>query len=364
MSKTTMKNIGKWTLKLLAGVNVVTVIIMLIIGNCDFIHPQDYPILSTAGLFFPFSIAPNLIFLFFWLIVKWRYAAISFIGLLLAYSPIRSYFPLNIKKSMPEKTLKVVSFNTFLFALSDNYNSKDNSILNYLKKTDADIICLQEAETEPSIFDIIKTEMGKINYQVDTVVNKKSGNMLMVMSKYKILNHEKIEYHTESNVSAAFNILIDNDTVTVINNHLESTKLTDTDKRGLKTILMGGLNKNYAKKRSLKLLKKLALSNWIRGPQADSVSAYIKNKAHKDIIVCGDFNDNPCSYTLRVFRKLLTDCYRESGNGPGYSYNYNKIRVRIDHIFCSDTYEPIETYIDKSKRLSDHYPVVTILKKR
>ena len=60
----------------------------------------------------------------------------------------------------------------------------------------------------------------------------------------------------------------------------------------------------------------------------------------------------------------MTDCYIASGNGPGISYHKNGMYFRIDHIFCSDDFEPFEAKVDDKIDNSDHYPIYTWLKYR
>ena len=82
------------------------------------------------------------------------------------------------------------------------------------------------------------------------------------------------------------------------------------------------------------------------------------------VIVCGDFNDTPISYAHKVFADALTDCYVSSGFGPGFSYHENRMFVRIDHMFCSDEWEPFGAKVDSKVKTSDHYPLICWLKKR
>ena len=50
--------------------------------------------------------------------------------------------------------------------------------------------------------------------------------------------------------------------------------------------------------------------------------------------------------------------------GLGLSYNQKGFYFRIDHVFVSDYWQTYETHVDKSAPWSDHYPMITYLKKR
>ena len=99
-----------------------------------------------------------------------------------------------------------------------------------------------------------------------------------------------------------------------------------------------------------------------RSIQADSLARHIQ-KAMGDgpmprtIIVCGDFNDSPISYSHYRVSRLLKDAYTESGNGFGFSYNRNKMFFRIDHILASPNLKPYQCKVDRSIKESDHYPI-------
>ena len=57
--------IGKlksFTLKVIAGINIVAVIAMMISGYSSHFHPQDYSTISILGLLFPFFVIVNLFF--------------------------------------------------------------------------------------------------------------------------------------------------------------------------------------------------------------------------------------------------------------------------------------------------------------
>ena len=103
-----IRKIKNITLQVLAGANVVTVATMLLIGYSDRINPVEHSFWANVGLVFPVFLAVNVCFMFFFLFVKKKYALISFAGLLAGYSPIRTYWPLNISRDVPAGAIKVL----------------------------------------------------------------------------------------------------------------------------------------------------------------------------------------------------------------------------------------------------------------
>ena len=88
-----IKQLKAFTINLVAGANIATVILMLLAGYSDRFNPADYPMLSCLSLAFPVFLIVNLLFLFFWLTFKWNKVWIPVLGYLLAYLPISLYMP-------------------------------------------------------------------------------------------------------------------------------------------------------------------------------------------------------------------------------------------------------------------------------
>ena len=56
--------------QMVAGANVATVIIMLLIGYSDRVNPASAHLLANAGLAYPIFLIINLLFLVFWSFIK------------------------------------------------------------------------------------------------------------------------------------------------------------------------------------------------------------------------------------------------------------------------------------------------------
>ena len=165
-------------------------------------------------------------------------------------------------------------------------------------------------------------------------------------------------------LSVAYYLKTDKDTLLVINNHLEGTHLSDAERDNYKRMLRGKMERDTVKAESMFLIGKLGKNNARRAPQADAVHRYIEAHRHYPIIVCGDFNDTPISYTRHTIAQGLTDCFQETGRGLGLSYNQKGFYFRIDHILCSSDLQPYNCQIDDEMDASDHYPVICYLKMR
>lgn len=351
------------TCHVLAGANMATILVMLFLGYSDRINPVSFPILSNGGLLFPIFLILNFGFLVFWLIFKARWAWIPLVGFIICYGPTRRYCPLNIKQEPPKDAIKVLSYNVWLFAGWEDGKNDPNPILEYIRKQDADIVCLQESDNNEVGKEKLDSALGPIYQYCDTAKRGK-GNTISIYSKYPILSKEHIEYESRGNLSAAFKLVIDGEEVLVVNNHLETTGLTVEEKSEFKTMIKGEMKAGKAESTSRQLVSKLGKASAIRAAQAQAVARYIAYHSDMPIVLCGDFNDSPISYAHRTIAEGLTDCYVETANGPGISYHHNGFYVRIDNIMCSAHFKPFACRVDNEIKNSDHYPIYCWLKKQ
>lgn len=356
-----MKNIKKITIEILSGVNIAIVALMMITGFAGYSDISATGFMSVIDLFFPVFLVINIAFLFFWLIFKAKRAIIPFVALIICYAPIRSYCPMNVVHNHPEDAIKVLSYNVYLFSGWEDGDVGVNPILEYIVKSDADIVCLQEADNNELHPEKIPNAIYGI-YQYRDTFKTKTSETLMLLSKYPILKSEQIDYGSKNNASVAYQLKIGKDTVLVVNNHLETVGLSMTDKSNFADIVNGKMKNKKASTESKTLFKKLIIGERKRVEEARIVKEYIKKQKKMPAIILGDFNSSPLSRTHHIMSKELTDCYIATSNGPGWSYNTNHMHVRIDNILCSDDFEPYACKIDKSIKSSDHYPVFVWLK--
>ena len=360
-----IKKLKNFTLQKIAGANMATVVVMLLVGYSDRLYPADHPLLSTAGMTFPVFLLINLAFLFFWLVFKWRMAWIPVVGYVLAYVPISIYFPVNSRQTLPEKPLKIISYNVCAYGGNYKYEDGFGRVLDYLREEKADIVCLQEDVDTWRRY--VFKEYEKDYAYNDTVVianNTISLNSLGIHTRFPIVRRERIAYSSMANGSVAWWLQIDGDTVIVVNNHFESCHLSTDDRQQYRQILHGEISGDSARQESKQLLVKLAEANAKRCGQIDVVLRYVEEHRQYPVIVCGDFNDSPISYSRHAMSKTLTDCFVETGKGIGLSYNQKAFSFRIDHFFCSEDFIPYNCEIDSKIDASDHYPLICWLKIR
>lgn len=199
------ENLQDFTVRLIAGANIATIVCMLLIGFSDRINPVSHPLLANIGLFFPVFLALNVGFLFFWLIVRKRMAVIPVAGLILAFVPVRTYTPLNMPEEAPKGSLKVMSYNVFNFS---TWTSPDEPcpILDYVEAQRPDILCFQEFSSGGWKKERVMERLGKL-YSYHRITDPKGGDPIAIFSRFPIIRTDTIHYESRANNSAAYHLL-------------------------------------------------------------------------------------------------------------------------------------------------------------
>lgn len=344
--------------------HVLVVILFLLAALSDKISPETSTFFAYLGLGFPVFCVLNFLFTLYWLFTQeWRFIWIGLLAFTLGWKQVQLYFPLhspsdNVPK---ENTIKLLTYNIMSFGYKGHTAKNPNPVIQYIAESGADIVCLQEyAEdvrreylTKPQIYKILK--MYPYRSVVYLTRTGRLRNGIAVFSKYPIRKSQRIDYESESNGSALHQIQINGKTLTLINNHLESFKLTTEDRSRYSAFLSGMDSEKLGDLRS-SLQQKLGTAFKIRAAQARAVAETADSLKTDYTVICGDFNDTPISYAHHTLQHNLVDAFAESGRGMGVSYNENYFWFRIDHILHSPNMKAYNCTVDKVK-YSDHYPM-------
>lgn len=345
---------------ILVSVNLFFLLGMLLSAYSPYFSPYKFANISLLGLAFPALVAINIIFFIVFIVLEKRMLLVSGLFFIVCLNPILTYFPLNLKSdSKEEGSLKVLSYNVMGFNFTEKKKGR-NEVLEYVANSQADIICLQEYDEHTNSQFITKKDIlfrlkEYKHYHILNRVNE-TGTGLACFSKYPIISAKRVKYKSSYNASMMYEIKIGNDTLLVINNHFESNRLNEKDKDDYEQIVTNR-SKGETKTKVLNIAGKLKRANIIRAKQVDEVSKIIAKNVHRKIIVCGDFNDTPISYTHRQLTTHLKDAFVETGFGVSPSFYRKMIYVRIDNILLSQNITPIYCKVDNSISASDHYPI-------
>lgn len=334
-------------------INLIAVIALGIASISVFLSPEVLWFVALFGLAYPYLMVANLVFIVLWIIIKPKFAFISFLVILAGYSHIGNYLQLSGKKT-EEKGVRIISYNVEYFLGMSQYPNKESAdhILNFLRENNADIICLQEVRlNKRQIFDISNTRLFQINHM--QLAHSSNAGGQLTMTRFPILNMGEIRFKNSGNMIIFTDILMNSDTVRVYNCHLQSYRLRPTEINAIDSMEFDPNQKT--RERLLKLSVKFKTALVKRAEQAATLREHI-NHCHYPVIVCGDFNDAPISFTYRTVKGNLKDSFTESGKGTANTYNGKLPSFRIDYILYSPKFTSYNFKVSPIND-SDHYPV-------
>lgn len=339
----------------ITGAAWFSVIVLWGCAGSVFVSPRHFRLLGVAGMAFPFLLAGVLLMLILTLLFVPRRSWIPLAGLAGCALSIRAYFPLNLRTHPPAGAMKVLSYNVQNFTGGGKFKTGISPVVGYVKKVRPDIFCFQEGGMWGRHFDTdVRAHLQSSLPYFDSL--NVASNIVGCLSRYPIVGKEEICRHG-SNGAVAFKLLLGaGDTLRVVNCHLESMHLSPADRRQYHELVKRP-ERNGMEGSSRLLVSKISHASVDRARQADSIAAYLHRNRGRSIILCGDFNDTPISYTRHRIASGLTDAYMATGNGLGRSFNRDAIIVRIDYMMCSDDWRPYGCTVDHSTLASDHYPI-------
>lgn len=340
-------------ISIMAGANIATIILMWATCFSTLLSPAIHPRLSQAGLLFPVFLGLDILFILVWVIVSWKWIALPIIGILGCWNYTREYCPFNPFDNTPMESYKILSFNVASLSSDSANGFNGKKSVEYIAKSDADIVFLQECPKSGTVFSSLKHKMDSLGYKV------LHDGGLRIFSKWPFIGKPVYSRSLSfGNGSFACLINLDGDTTLLINNHLQSNAISPEEKSAYGDAIEQ-YDKEKMKASGRVLLSRLSTAASKRAEQADTVCALIKRYNKHQIIAAGDMNDTPISYTYQKITGLLNNAFAESGNGLGISYSQKGFPVRIDHIFVSNNLATHSTHIDNNIHSSDHLPIVT-----
>ncbi|WBX99694.1 endonuclease/exonuclease/phosphatase family protein [Chryseobacterium gambrini] len=299
-----------------------------------YVSPKIFPWLNLLSLGFPLLIIAYILLTIFWIISWKKRAFVFFFAGLLFFNPVLRW--INFSQPKNEKAdLKIVTFN-----VKNGVLGKEN-IENFINSQDADVVLFQEM----------------VNKKYDFKDLKQSSKTLLtsVFTKHKVIAEKNLldgEY--ENGNATQTDIEINGKTYRIINVYLQPFRF---DKSMVK--LNGDSEEDEQKLKDI--VRKLIPTFKIHQEQIVPIRESIESSPYP-VIVAGDFNAVPNSYEYYELSKDLEDAFMKAGSGSATSFHDYKFPIRIDYIFTSKSIKALSYKVDRSAKLSDHYPVVATFK--
>lgn len=338
------------------------VLCLLLAYLSPYVHPETMPLIPFFGLGYPIIVSLFILFTIPWFFISKRWTIFMLAVLVLGGKlHFRTLSVGGGDDPGNAVTIKVMSYNVHLF---DVYNSEPKKaeesrqkILKFLQKEQPDILCFQEfyQQDAPTAF-VTKDTIApllKLPYYHERYAHRQIGRQnfgIALFSKFPIIKKGEVvlgKNPQTSNYCIYVDFVKNADTLRVYNVHLQSIRLAADDK--------AALYQKESQTSFLSVLRKIGRAFPVRASQAETISDHIK-KSPYPVIVCGDFNDTPMSYTYNQFNRNLVDAFRNCRFGIGKTYAGSLPAGRIDYIFHSWRIGSTDFKVHP-EALSDHYAI-------
>ncbi|AUD04865.1 endonuclease/exonuclease/phosphatase family protein [Spirosoma pollinicola] len=319
---------------------------------------------SMVMITLPIAWVLNFIVVCLWLVARpwrsWLSGIVLMIGLIMFGS--RTFvWHTPVELASKGKSIKIFSYNVQSFDMNDSWAMYSSSprirrTENFVLRYDAPIKCFQEFFNSTSIpdYDIIKRfRQAGYRYSVflhPEMTQTSDGNVgAVIFSIYPIIKSGREPFGAQNGILWA-DIKIDNDTIRVINVHLQSMGIRVgkvLKQKGIKAVqretrgVLGALHTGFTDRKEQELI----------------VEQYI-HESPFPVIVTGDHNDTPYSVVYERMRRLLPNSFEDAGRGFGFTYNRLPGFIRIDHQFYSPKFTVLNFETLNYIGYSDHYPIV------
>ena len=370
-----MTSLRKFTRRLFILLNIGVGFLFLLSCCNAFLHPDKWWLIALLAFLFPLFLLLLLVFLIFWIFACARYAMISLVCLLVGWQNIHAFFGFSVAKNdfnlKDSGSIRIMTWNVRRW---DEFSTKKTGasghrlpMLELVGKQNADLLCLQEfyepADTTKSNIRYIRNQLNFPYFFFSRDFHNHSNRYetgVIIFSKYPIIASSQAYFNTdpllktESLIAADINV--NGQVFRIFTTHLQSVLFKPKDFRNVE-ILRNAEDSMLQASRSL--AKKLKNALGLRGHQADMVRKQLDQSPYP-LVICGDFNDVPNSYTYFHIRGNLQDAFIKKCFGIGRSYIHISPTLRIDYILPSREFTVIQTK-KLSSPFSDHHAILTDL---
>ena len=352
---------GKLLVFILALLAFVGLIAMILSVVNPYLDPKQFVWTSFFGLGFWVIFIYNIL-IFIALLLLWsRMVWISVLALVVAIPGINKCC--SFGKSVEEtSSIRVISYNVHNFCHLDNELSKEDfayQVINSLREQNPDVFCCQEfapfkskARHPECIEDFAKG--AGFQYVYYNTKRNYGGNV--IFSKYPLTKvSEDIGMGKE--ITSGVMVSVDageKGRFYLANMHLVSFLLTDNE---INVLTNTSEHRNELDTIGMSVVRKLKYAFERR---SDEIGVILESMPlfHGPIVICGDFNDTPMSFTYRQMQKVgFIDTFTKVGRGIKPTYAGELPLIRIDYIWGNEQIKPLKFKRIRHKA-SDHYPVM------
>ncbi len=335
---------------LLLYLNWFAIFALLVAYSADFISPRIVTLPQIFGLNYPVILLLNLGFVVLWIYLRRKYFLYSLVFILLGYGYLKRTFHYSNQTRVFPQSFSVLSYNVRYFNVyfwhGRSYTLKD--IYQAVEQQNPDFVCFQEFLDNSKIHSLNKFKKLYAYHRI-SVRNKNYSYGLAVFSRYPIVNSGVLSLKGQSFALFA-DIRYSGQTFRLINVHFRSVHFGYTEYNAFDSL-------KFNNDRIKSILKKLTLGYRGRQVQVKKLCKLL-DTTKLPVILSGDFNDLPVSYTYSSISRRLKDAFTVMGKGFGGTYAHYLPFLRIDYIFYSPDYFVLVDFLRLKLKYSDHYPIM------
>ncbi|RNA63730.1 AP endonuclease [Chryseobacterium nematophagum] len=301
-----------------------------------YVPPKMFPWFNLLSLGFPLLIIAYTLITIFWIFSLKKRVIVFILYGLLFINPIKRWINFSSSEKKEVGDLKIVSFNVKGGEFGKEVIEK------YINDSGADIVLLQERGRKGFDFKDLKT-----NEEIPVV---------SLYSKYKIINHKGLiigDFEDFNAYADQTDIEIKGHIYRFVNVYLQPFKFEKS---------MVKLHGNEEDEQKLKDIVKRLIPTFKRHQEQIEIIRKAIDNSPYPVILAGDFNSVPNSYEYYHLPYGLKDAFFEAGRGSATSFHDYTFPLRIDYVFSSPSIVPTSYKVDRSVKISDHYPVLTTFK--
>jgi endonuclease/exonuclease/phosphatase family metal-dependent hydrolase len=352
------------SLNLLWYLNIFTAFLLLLSYSAPYVSPEKNGWLALLGLAYPFLLLGNIFWVIFWLLRKSRAVYASLACIIIGAGFIPTLIGFGKTDKIPENALRIMSynvryFNTSIYSKEERWIEHQNKIIAFIKDEKPNILAAQEFSGKGRASSNRADELLKAAGLKH--IHRGGKSSLAIYSRYPMENKGVLHFQGSFNGAIHADIITPKGKIRVYSVHLQSTRLGKDADEVLKKDNIKSIGSKETQEKYYRIEDKLSSAFAMRARQAEILSEHIAASPHP-VIVCGDFNDTPLSYSYRLMSKGLQDSFIEKGWGLGTTYAGALPALRIDYILCSKKFK-VHSHRKQKKAISDHYAIVSDLEK-
>jgi endonuclease/exonuclease/phosphatase family metal-dependent hydrolase len=307
------------------------------------VNPNTLVLPSLLGLAYHYLVISLLLLLLYWTVRRAKIAFVILTFLLAGYPLATRQYGLNAKgEKGDERDTEILTYN--VHHLIPRVPSGRQEIETYIRHFPGDIVCLQDFPR--------RQDPARL---FPAYTYRHAREDLVILSRRPIIRRGAIDFDAGGTATCIYADLIlrGGDTARVYCLHLESFRFDGQDRRLFRDL--PGLQREELSRGVRSIIAHIIAANKRRARQAATVERHVSASSHR-VILCGDFNDTPISYTYSLLTRQLQDTFIEKGCGGGDTYTGEFPSFRIDYILHDDSLQAID-YTRDTLTFSDHYPV-------